>query len=75
MNDLNLLMARVDEINTKSPPYTDNDISTIIVYHRNQRARRAAGEKPSRPKVDLESILGALPKPKALPKGTFKGKL
>jgi hypothetical protein len=60
-NDINLLMQRVDEINAKAPfEYTDTDISIIIAYHRQQRARRAAGEKPVRPKIDLESILGKI---------------
>ena len=67
MNDINELMQRVDEINTKLPAeLTAPDIDTIIAYHRQQRARRAAGEKPTRPKVDLEALLGmaAPPKPK-----------
>jgi hypothetical protein len=67
MNDINLLMARVDEINAKPASELDaNDIDVIIAYHRNQRARRAAGEKPVRPQVDLEAILGRIapPKPK-----------
>jgi hypothetical protein len=69
MNDINTLMQRVDEINSKTPDQlTAGDIDTIIAYHRNQRARRAAGEKPIRPKVDLEAILGKIapPKPKTV---------
>lgn len=61
MNDINTLMQRVDEINSKSPSeLTPSDIDTIIAYHRQQRARRAAGEKPIRQKVDLEAILGKM---------------
>jgi hypothetical protein len=59
-------MQRVDEINSKGPAdLTAQDIDTIIAYHRNQRARRAAGEKPVRPKVDLEAILGKIAPAKA----------
>jgi len=76
MNDIDALMARVDEINHRDPPYTDDDIATIILYHRTQRARRAAGEKPIRATVDVSNILGNLlnaSKPKIA--GVFKGKL
>jgi hypothetical protein len=60
-NDINLLMKRVDEINAKAPfEYTDNDITIVIAHQRHLRARRAAGEKPERPKIDLESILGKI---------------
>lgn len=72
MNDTDTLMQRIDEINRKSPPYAPDDIETIIAYHRNQRARRAAGEKPIRQSVDLGTILGAtIAKPAANP---FKGR-
>ena len=61
MNDIDTLMQRVDAINAKSASdLTADDITTIIAYHRQQRARRAAGEKPIRPKVDLEAILGKI---------------
>jgi hypothetical protein len=61
MNDIDLLMERVTEINLKSAPeLTSDDIDTIVMFQRQQRARRAAGEKPVRPKVDLESILGKI---------------
>lgn len=78
MSDLNDLMARVDEINAKSPPYTEDDITTIIAYHRNNRARRAAGEKPTKPKVDIAAILGSVrssSKPSASAPSPFRGKL
>jgi len=63
MNDLNLLMARVDEINAKAAAdLTADDIDTIILYHRQSRARKASGEKPAKPKVDLSAILNLKPK-------------
>ena len=46
MNDLNSLMSRIDEINSKTPrELDDNDIDTLIAYHRRNRQRKAAGEK------------------------------
>lgn len=60
MNDIDTLMTRIDEINAKQPPYSAEDISTVIAYHRNQRARRASGEKPTKPQVDLNAILGQI---------------
>ena len=79
MNDINLLMQRMDEINAKSAEdLLPNDISIVIAYHRNQRARRAAGEKTVKPKekstVNIAEILGQLnPKPAA--QAVFKRKL
>jgi len=76
MSDLNDLMARIDEINAKQPPYSEDDITTIIAYHRNMRARRAAGEKPTKPKVDIAAILGGIGKPKpTVSSSIFKGRL
>lgn len=51
MNDLDELMSR-DPLSLSA-----QDIDNIIKYHRNQRARRAAGEKPTKPKIDLSAIL------------------
>lgn len=74
MNDIDTLMARVDEINAKQPPYTKDDIDTIILHQRRQRARKAAGEKPERPKVDLAAIMGTvMSKPKVGP-SAFAGR-
>jgi len=60
-NDLNTLMSRIDAINSKSPhELTDDDLNDLIAYHRRARARKAAGEKldkPSKPTVDLGSLL------------------
>ena len=67
INDINTLMQRVEEINAKSATtLTDSDIDDIIMYHRRNRARKAAGEKferPATPKLDITSLLN-LPAPK-----------
>lgn len=73
MNDIDTLMQRIDEINSRNPPYTSEDIETVILYHRQQRARRAAGEKPIRPTVDLSAILGTATA-KTTASNPFKGK-
>lgn len=64
MTDLNLLMSRIEEINRITDPHalTADDISTLITYHRRNRARKAAGLKDDRPKsttppVDLSRLL------------------
>jgi hypothetical protein len=78
MNDIDALMARIDEINRKDPPYSGDDIATIIAYHRHQRSRRAAGEKPAKPKTEnLADILGTLVTKSKSSSGAnpFKGKL
>ena len=60
-NDINTLMSRIDAINAKSPrELTDADLDDLILYHRRNRARKAAGEKmdkPQRPTVDLAALL------------------
>lgn len=61
MNDLDTLMSRIDEINAKSADeLSSDDIDTIIAYHRRQRQRKASGEKPTKPKVDLSGIMKSL---------------
>ena len=65
MNDIDTLMARIDEINSKTPPLSADEVATLIEYHRHQRARKAAGEKPIKPKVDLSALLNLKPKPKS----------
>ena len=53
MNDLNLLMSYIAEINTKPPiDLTPTDIDRLIAYHRQMRARRAAGEKTTKPALE-----------------------
>ena len=62
MNDINLLMSRIDEINKieNVKDLTTNDIDTLILYYRRERQRRASGEKPTKgnkPVADLASLL------------------
>lgn len=61
MNDINLLMSRIDEINHKPPAEcTPSDIADLIKYHRHNRARKASGQKPERPAgptIDLAALL------------------
>jgi len=57
MNDINLLMSRVEEINAKDPPLPAEDIDALIAYHRLMRQRRASGEKPKRSAPDLGELL------------------
>lgn len=62
-------LTDLDELMSRDPTELSKvDIDQIIQYHRKQRARRAAGEKPSRdiagPKIDLSKIVSGLkPKP------------
>ena len=57
----------VNEINSKTAAeVTDRDIEILIAYHRNNRARRAAGfktAKPERPKIDVLGMLGIEARP------------
>lgn len=70
MNDISTLMARVEEINRITDPHslTPDDISTLIAFHRRNRARRAAGLKSDKPTaaptVDLTRLLN-LPAPRS----------
>lgn len=67
MNDINLLMQRIEEINTKgADELTAGDIDDIIENCRQYRARKARGEKVAvKATVDLSSIVKQLtPKPK-----------
>lgn len=69
-SDLDLLMTRISEINSKSAAeVTDHDIEVLIAYHRHNRSRRASGHKPAKlekPKVDVLGLLNMAPKPKQL---------
>lgn len=57
MTDLDLLMSRIEEINAKAAnELSPEDIDLLITYHRHQRARKAAGEKVTKPKVDISQI-------------------
>ncbi len=56
-NDLDELMSR-DPCDLSSA-----DIDAIIAYHRAQRARRASGERPTKPKstgIDISEIRAKL---------------
>jgi hypothetical protein len=59
--DLDILMSRISEINAKTPPLSNSDLEALVTYYRRQRARRAVGEKPTKPstgpKLDLDAIL------------------
>ena len=70
-NDLDTLMMRISEINAKDPPLSNADLESLVTYYRRQRARRAAGEKPTKstsaPKLDLDMLLN-LPTAKPQPK-------
>lgn len=57
-------MSDLDELMTKDPlDLSDQDIEAIIAHHRNIRAKRASGEKPTKSKIDISSILNKV-KPK-----------
>jgi hypothetical protein len=54
------MSSDLDELMSRDPlDLSSTDIDTIIDYHRKQRARRAAGEKPTKPagpSVDISHI-------------------
>ena len=54
MSDLDLLMD-LDPLSL-----SDADIDAIVAYHRNIRAKKAAGEKPTKPKVDVSSAVSSI---------------
>ena len=59
MTDLDDLMSR-DPLNL-----SDQDIAEIIAYHRNQRARKASGERPTKTasaSIDISSLAKKLVK-------------
>ncbi len=57
-------MSELDELMSRDPlDLSSADIDAIIAYHRKARARRAAGEKPTKPKgptVDITSVANKL---------------
>jgi len=65
-NDLDELMRRIEDINAKPAiDLTSSDIDDIIKYHRHSRARKAKGEKPTKPQsVDISQVMMKLTKPK-----------
>ena len=66
MNDLDELMRRIEDINAKPAiEVTATDIDDLIKYHRHSRARKAKGEKPTKPQsVDISQVMMKLTKPK-----------
>jgi len=66
MSDLDELMRRIEDINAKPAiDLTSEDIDDIIKYHRHSRARKAKGEKPTKPQsVDISQVMMKLTKPK-----------
>lgn len=62
MNDISLLMSRIEEINRITDPrqITDDNITDLIAFHRRARARRAAGLKDDRPTTTAPVNLSAL---------------
>jgi len=66
MSDLDELMRRIEDINAKPAiDLTSSDIDDIIKYHRHSRARKAKGEKPSKPQsIDISQVMMKLTKPK-----------
>lgn len=74
MIDLDDLMSRLEEVNAKDATgLTKADIDVVIAYHRHQRERRASGEKPSKPKIDIGNIVSAMTA-KVVMKKAFEGK-
>ena len=57
-------MSDLDELMSRDPlELSTQEIDAIIDFHRKQRARRAAGEKPIKPKsasIDISSITNKL---------------
>jgi hypothetical protein len=56
-NEIDTLMLRIEEINHKDPPLAHADISAIIANCRRLRQLKSSGQKPSRTKTDLSTIL------------------
>lgn len=57
-------MSDLDDLMSRDPlDLTSQDLDKIIAYHREQRRRRAAGEKPrkpSEPTTDISHIAKAI---------------
>ena len=57
-------MVDLDELMSRDPlDLSSQDIDQIIQYHRNQRSRRASGEKFTKPKavgIDISAITNKL---------------
>lgn len=58
MNDINLLMDRITEINTKDPSdLVPTDIDALVLFYRHRRTRKAELQK-SHDTSALDSIVG-----------------
>lgn len=54
-------MNDIDELMSRDPlKLSKQDIDAIIAYHRNQRTRKAAGEKVTKPTVNIDFVLNKL---------------
>ena len=72
MNDIDLLMARIEEINAKDvDEVTAKDVDDMIKHIRQRRASLLSGNKPSRAKQSLADLMGMMPTPKPA-SGGFK---
>jgi len=60
MTDLDILAARLDEINHLPLPLSAIHIDTLIACHRAQRAYKAAGGKPTKPSLDISALLKSM---------------
>ncbi len=58
--DIDLLMSYVNEINPKTLPLSELDLTAIITYHRRNRAYRAAGGKAKPPAANQLSLTDLL---------------
>lgn len=55
--DPNPALNDIDRLMALDPPLTSLDVEAVIAYHREQRQRRAAGERGEKPSLDLAAIL------------------
>lgn len=69
-------MTELDELMSRDPlELSEQDIEKIVTYHRHQRARKASGEKPTKPTVDLSGILNKLQFTKPEASSTIKRRI
>jgi hypothetical protein len=74
-NEIDILMLRMEEINHKDPPLDPDDIAVLIANARRQRQLKSSGQKPSRTKTDLNTILDIVritPDSEPKPESAFK---
>lgn len=71
-------MTDLDELMARDPlELSEQDIDAIIEYHRKQRARKASGEKVTKPAQNLDFILNKLQisKPDTAPQPTIRRRI